>query len=135
MKDEINTYTDLYVWKIAHALRLSIYKIVPFLPKDEKYNIISQIKRSSCSIASNIAEGYGRYHFQENIQFCRQARGSLDETKDHLIFIVDATLMSNPAQNEEAQKLIITCDSIKYVLNAYISSLIKQKSSNQDENL
>ncbi|UOB19482.1 four helix bundle protein [Abyssalbus ytuae] len=47
---------------------------MPKLPDNEKYNLISQIRRSSRSIGTNISERFGRYHFHENIQFCRIAR-------------------------------------------------------------
>lgn len=58
-------------------------------PKEERFELTKQIKRSSRSVTANIAEGYGRHHHQENIQFCRQARGSLTETLDHLITATD----------------------------------------------
>ena len=61
-------FTKLDAWKMANEIRLKSYILVKFLPKDEKYNLISQLKRSSCSIAANIAEGHGRFHYQENIQ-------------------------------------------------------------------
>jgi four helix bundle protein len=54
------------------------------LPTEEKYNVISQMRRAALSVTNNIAEGHGRYHFQENIQFLRQSRGSLDELLDDL---------------------------------------------------
>ena len=90
MDNKFGDFTNLDVWKLSHELRLKVYVLAKFLPADEKYGLTSQIKRSADSTGANIAEGHGRYHFQENIQFCRQARGSLDETRDHLIFIKDA---------------------------------------------
>lgn len=45
----------------------------------EKYELVSQMRRASRSVTHNIAEGYGRFHYQENIQFCRISRGSLHE--------------------------------------------------------
>ena len=83
--DKINDFTDIKAWQLAHNLKLEIYDIIKIPPNSEKFNRISQLRRSICSISANIAEGYGRYHYQENIQFCRQARGSLDESRDHLI--------------------------------------------------
>ncbi len=81
---QFKSFEDLEVWRLAHELRLKVYTLTRFLPDDEKYGISSQIKRSATSVAANIAEGHGRYHFQENIQFCRQARGSLAETRDYI---------------------------------------------------
>jgi len=57
--------------------------------KFETYNLKPQILSSSRSITANIAEGFGRFHHQENIQFCRQARGSLSETLEHAITAFD----------------------------------------------
>lgn len=122
--EEFKDFTDLDVWKLAHELRLKVYIIAKYLPKDENFNIISQIKRSATSVPANIAEGYGRYHYQENIQFCRQARGSLVETKDHLIFIKDSKLIKKTSSIEH---LIDLCDEVRQKLNGYISYLKKRK--------
>lgn len=58
-------------------------------PKSEEYLLKAQSLDSSRSITANIAEGFGRYHHQENIQFSRQSRGSLDETLEHMIAAYD----------------------------------------------
>lgn len=120
-------FTQLDVWKLAHELRLKVYILSKFLPKDELYGITSQIKRSADSIGANIAEGHGRFHFQENIQFCRQARGSLEETKDHLMFIKDAELIK---KKSSIDYLLQLCEQTKLKLNGYINYLQKCKHQN-----
>ena len=100
--------------------------MVKYMPQEEKYGITSQVCRSVSSIAANIAEGHGRFHFQENIQYCRQARGSLLETKDHLIFIRDATLLVD-ISHEGIDELLELCNTIHAKLNGYISYLKKRK--------
>jgi len=60
-----------------------------YFPKSEEYHLKSQALDSSRSVTANIAEGFGRFHHQENIQFCRQSRGSLDETLEHIITAYD----------------------------------------------
>ncbi|PIR75836.1 MAG: four helix bundle protein [Candidatus Magasanikbacteria bacterium CG_4_9_14_0_2_um_filter_42_11] len=87
-----------------------------------------QVCRSVSSIAANIAEGHGRFHFQENIQFCRQARGSLLETKDHLIFIRDAQLLVG-VSHEGIDELLELCVQIYAKLNGYIAYLKKRKNN------
>ena len=82
-------FKDLNVWKEARIFKNEISILCKTFPKDENFRLIDQLKRASRSITANIAEGYGRYHFQENIQFCRQARGSLMECLDHLICVSD----------------------------------------------
>ena len=81
---KINSFEDLEVYKLAREFRKRIYQLTKKLPKKEKYNLVGQMERAAVSLTNNIAEGYGRYHFQENIQFCRQSRGSLCELIDDL---------------------------------------------------
>jgi len=66
-----------------------ISKLAEGFPEHEKFSLTAQIKRSSRSITANIAEGYGRFHYKETIQFFRQSRGSLFETLDHLTTAID----------------------------------------------
>lgn len=93
------------------------------MPSAEKFDLISQIKRSSRSVGANISEGYGRFHFQENIQFCRIARGSLFETLDHGIVALDEGYISEKELNE----LRIIHNKTLLILNGYIKYLKNQK--------
>jgi|SaaInlStandDraft_5_1057022.scaffolds.fasta_scaffold340859_1 four helix bundle protein len=132
MEGKYKDFTDLDIWKLGHEIRKDIYKITDKLPKSEEYNLKSQSRRSSCSISSNIAEGHGRYHYQENIQYCRQARGSLDETRDHLLAI--GGLYEN--LKDESAIIINKCLLLKPKINGYISFLVdckKKKGYNVDE--
>lgn len=83
-KSEIATFEDLLVWKVSRDLRKRIPVLCKQLPEQEKFKLKDQMLRASRSVTANIAEGYGRFYFQENIQYCRQARGSLYELIDHL---------------------------------------------------
>lgn len=71
------TFEDLEAYKLARAFRKQIFGLIRMLPDEEKYNLVNQMRRAATSLTNNIAEGHGRFHYQENIQFCRQARGSL----------------------------------------------------------
>jgi four helix bundle protein len=73
----IRDFKDLEVWKAARDLRREFYILAKVLPDVEKYGLASQIRRAATSVTANIAEGFGRYGYQENAQSCRQARGSL----------------------------------------------------------
>jgi len=64
------------------------------LPAFERYRLTDQLIRASRSITNNIAEGYGRFHFKENIQFCRISRGSIYECIDHLYCCLDEKLIN-----------------------------------------
>ncbi|SEF58596.1 four helix bundle protein [Algoriphagus boritolerans] len=75
----IRTFEDLEVWKKGRDVRLFVQTVVKKFPAEEKFALTLQIRKSSRSITNNIAEGYGRFFYQENIQFCRISRGSLTE--------------------------------------------------------
>lgn len=77
-------------------------KIITNLPKEEKYNLDIQIRKAAISTTANIAEGYGRYHYQEGIQFYRIARASLYELKDHLLSCFDLNFIGDEEMNEGA---------------------------------
>ncbi len=80
------SFEKLKVWQKAHQLSLDIHKkLLPLMPKEEKYGLSDQLRRSSKSIGANIAEGAGRYYYMDNVRFCYNARGSLDEILNHLI--------------------------------------------------
>src|SRR5688572_20634120 len=89
------SFEELKVWQQCREFRKSITLLTKKFPPEEKFKLVDQIVRSARSVTANIAEGHGRYHFQENIQFCRQARGSLSETMDHLITENDEGYINN----------------------------------------
>ena len=80
---------DFELYKAAREFRKRGYKILRSLPNDEKYCLGSQMRRAAISVTNNIAEGHGRWHFQENIQFCRIARGSVEELIDDFNICLD----------------------------------------------
>ena len=102
---EIRSFEDLECWKCATELRRNISNMVKTFPSTEKYALTDQIIRASRSVTNNIAEGYGRFHFQENIQFCRHSRGSLYEVVDHLIIAKDEKYISEE-EYETYKKLL-----------------------------
>ena len=111
------------VWILTRNFRKKISVLSKSFPNDEKYRLIDQILRSSRSVTSNIAEGFGRYHYQENIQFCRQARGSLIETLDHLYVALDEEYIS-PECFSSLKHDLLTCQKL---INGYIFFLNKKK--------
>nr|CAJ74007.1 conserved hypothetical protein [Candidatus Kuenenia stuttgartiensis] len=118
-----STFETLEVWKKARELRKEISILTKALPSDERFRLADQLVRASRSVTANIAEGHGRYHFQENIQFCRQARGSLYEVLDHLTVALDENYISEEEFNILKTKIFVV---IK-ILNGYISYLKKRK--------
>lgn len=122
----ISTFEDLECWRLGRDIRRSISAIVKDLPDHEKFTLSSQLSRASRSITNNIAEGYGRFHYQENVQFCRISRGSAYEIIDHLLVAYDEQYI-NEKKLVESRKLI---DHFLKVLNGYINYLVKAKSNN-----
>ncbi|WP_258097228.1 four helix bundle protein [Marinoscillum pacificum] len=120
---EHRSFTDLEIWKRGRELRKDVFMLSKTFPKEEKYDLVSQIVRSSRSVCANIAEGHGRFHFQENIQFCRVARGSISETLDHMTcaldceYIDESTLIGYKERIEELTRMI----------NGYINYLKRMK--------
>ncbi|WP_125717950.1 four helix bundle protein [Flavobacterium ustbae] len=120
----LKSFEDLECWKAARELRIFVSQnILPKFQIDEKYALTSQLKRSSRSVSDNIAEGFGRYHYQENIQFCRIARGSLTEALNQVITALD----ENYIEEDLLQKFRERFERTKAILNGYINYLAKTK--------
>lgn len=83
------SFEKLEVYILARKFRKKIYKLTKELPEGERYNLISQMCKAAVSLTNNIAEGHGRFHYQENIQFLRQSRGSLEELIDDINVCID----------------------------------------------
>ncbi len=125
------SFEELACWQEARILRNFVKDgIIPKLPNSEKFELVSQIRRSSRSIGNNIAEGFGRFHYQENIQFCRTASGSLNETLDHIIIALDEAYITG----EEFEKYKDLHYSTLKILNGYIKYLKDSKFKEQKPN-
>ena len=117
-------FTDLEVYKACRAFRKKISKTAKtYFPPEEKWRLTDQILRSSRSVTSQIAEGHGRYHYQENIQFCRVGRGSHSETLEHLITAFDEEYITE----EKLKELKADWDHCLKLLNGYINYLQNKK--------
>jgi four helix bundle protein len=121
----VRDFTDLETWQLARELRQDVYAACRAFPKDEAYGLTSQIKRVASSVTANIAEGFGRFSYQENIQFCRQGRGSVYEVRDHLITATDEGFLSTEKLGELDAKAI----SVIKLLNGYIRATTLRKNA------
>src|SRR5467141_3156577 len=77
-------FEDLETYQTAREFRKAMYRVAKRLPEEEKFALASQIRRAAVSLTNNIAEGHGRFHYLEQIKFCLNARGSLEELLDDL---------------------------------------------------
>lgn len=86
------------------------------LPRDDQYNLGSQMRRAAVSLTSNLAEGYGRFHFQENMQFCRQSRGPMYELLEDLNICKDESYVTDDGYESYRKDAF----RVLKVLNGYI---------------
>ncbi len=122
-------FEGLKVWQKAHQLMLDVHKkLIPLLPSEEKWDLASQVRRSSKSIGANIAEGYGRHYYMDNVRFCYNARGSLDETVNHFRDALDLKYCPEALYRELRNQ----ADEIRKLLNGYISWLKTQKTGEKE---
>jgi four helix bundle protein len=120
-KQSLQSFEELDCYKECRTLRIQISEVLSKWPSEEKYRLSDQILRSSRSVTANIAEGFGRHHHQENLQYCRQARGSLTETLEHLITAKDEKLISDDGFVSLREQLELCWK----LLNGYIGYLQK----------
>jgi four helix bundle protein len=118
---KLNTFEDLDCWQAARAFRVEVSALCKTLPKQEDYRLKDQLVRASRSVPANIAEGFGRQHPQENLQFCRQARGSHMEVLEHLNCAADEEYLPP----DKYQGMRASWDSVRGLLGGYISYLEK----------
>lgn len=116
-----NSFEKLVVWQKAHNFVLEIYSITKMFPSDEKYVLVSQLRRSSSSIAANIVEGNERKTKKEFIQFLYTSKASLSETKYHLLLAKDLNYLNNNSY----VKLIKDANEIGKMINGLINYLKK----------
>jgi four helix bundle protein len=112
-------YRDLIVWQKAIELTICIYKLTRRLPKDELYGLVSQMRRASVSVASNIAEGRGRLNPGEFRQFLGLAQGSIYELQTQLIVVRKLGLAQDEAI-KEAERL---SNEVSKMLGSFIQTL------------
>ncbi len=110
---------DLEVYKLSEELSDMIWNIVIKWDYFAKDTLGKQLVKASDSIAANIAEGYGRYHYKENKNFCYFARGSLEETKTWLRKSIRRGLINQ----SKHQELLDIIKKLPKLLNSYIKSI------------
>ena len=116
-------FTELECYKHSRELRKSISILVNKFLKEEKYELASQIKRSSRSVTANIAEGYGRYTYSDTRHFFYISRGSVTETMEHLTTAYDENYITEDILKSKLDK----CETVFKLINGFIAYLDKSK--------
>lgn len=114
-----NDMSKLIVWEKSHELTLNVYKLTNKFPKSEMFGLTSQIRRSAASVPSNIVEGKARNSVKEFIRFLLIARGSLEETRYHLLLAKDLEYITT----NDYTSAISLSDDVGRLLNALIKKL------------
>ena len=117
------SYTELDVWIQSRVLVKSIYEANRVFPKEELFSLVSQMRRSSVSVPSNIAEGIGRNHTKETIQFLHIARGSLYELETQCFISFDLGYVSNLVLDDFLLKIVSCKRLLNGLINYYISKI------------
>ncbi|MCU0641206.1 MAG: four helix bundle protein [Candidatus Margulisbacteria bacterium] len=116
----MKTFRELIVWQKAHRLTLEVYRATRGFPREERYGLVSQVRRSAASTATNIVEGYKRASVKENLRFLNTADGSLEETKYHLLLSRDLGYIGD----DDFKNFELLCDEVGRLLCGYQKALI-----------
>ena len=120
MRDEgIKRFEDLVVWQKSHKLVLKIYKITKNFPQEEKFGLISQMRRASVSVTANIVEGFRKISKRDKINFYNIAQSSSDELRYFVILVKDLGYLNNIKKQEISKDV----DEVGKMLNGLIASI------------
>ena len=120
---KIRSFIDLIVWQLSSQLSKEIAQIVKTFPKSEKYELADDLLRAARSIPANIAEGFGRFHFAEKIQFYNIAKGSTTETQNHLVESYNNEYISDKVEKGYLRRYHV----VEVKLNNLIASTVRAK--------
>ena len=119
----MESWKELEVWRKAHGLVLEIYKLTATFPNDERFRLTDQLCRAAASVAANIVEGQSRQTTKEYIHFLYNARGSLEETRYHLLLAKDLELLDSDVYASLEKEY----ETVSKMLNGLIKSLRRKE--------
>jgi four helix bundle protein len=119
---EYNSFENMTVWQKAMDLAVKIHGLTERLPRKEDFSLTSQMRDSGLSVPGNISEGFGRKHTKDKLNFYYHARGSLAETKSHLIYGHRVGYFTAPELRDFSDLI----NEIWKELNSLINSLSKK---------
>ena len=122
---KLTRFEDLKVWQLAHRLSLDVAELVKTFPKDEKYDLADQMRRSVRSIPSDISEGFGRFHFNDKLTFYERCRSSLDELRNHLQEALGNRYFEEATYKDYSRRT----EEIGYLLNKMMRNVRKARDS------
>lgn len=118
-RNKATSFEDLEVWRESHQLVLDIYKVSKNFPAEEKFGLVSQMRRAAISIPANLAEGFKKRSLKDKSNFYNIAQGSLEEVRYYIILSKDLRYL------DETKELLDSTTEIGRMLNGLISSLLR----------
>ncbi|PMC25381.1 four helix bundle protein [Hoylesella buccalis] len=112
----MGTFRDLSVWQKSMNLTRRVYELTASYPQEERFGLVSQMRRCAVSIPSNISEGYGRETNNEHIRFLYISLGSCNELETQLILSQDLAFVTTNA----CQELVNLVDEVSKMLKSLI---------------
>jgi four helix bundle protein len=126
---KITRFEDLKVWQLAHKLSIDVATLVKSFPKEEKYDLSGQMRRSARSIPSDISEGFGRFHFNDKLTFYERCRASLGELRNHFEEAFDNGYIEKDSYDRFFQKM----NEIGYLVNRMMRNVCRARDSYEAE--
>ena len=114
------TFEEMPVWQDAMDLAQEIFKLTESLPRKEDYGLTAQLRRAALSISANISEGFGRRGSKDKARFYYNARGSITETKNNLIYGKNVGYFND----EDVHPLFERVDEIWKQINCVINAIL-----------
>mgnify|MGYP001560535003 FL=1 len=118
---EIKSFRDLKVWQKAHELVLCVYKITAKFPAEERFGLVSQVRRAVVSVAANIVEGFRRISAKESLRFYDIANASLEELRYEMQVSFDLSYFTKDTFSEVNAKM----EEVSKMLNSWIKSQLQ----------
>jgi four helix bundle protein len=118
---KISHFRQLETWQEAHKLVLMVYRVTKEFPSDERFGLISQMRRAAVSTPANIAEGFKRRGIQDKIRFYNIAEGSLEELKYFFVLSQDLGYISSD------KELMAQANTVGRLLHGLITSTARRK--------
>jgi four helix bundle protein len=126
---KINRFEDLRIWQLAHRLSLDVAELVRNFPKNEKFDLAGQMRRSARSIPSDISEGFGRYHFNDKLTFYERSRASLGELRNHF----QEALGNGYFEEGNFKDYLKRINEIGYLLNRMMANVQRKRDDYENQ--
>jgi four helix bundle protein len=123
------SFEEMPLWRAAHGLAVQVHEVTTSFPKHEVYGLTSQVRRAAVSVAANVAEGFGRYHYRDKLTFYYNSRGSAYETKSHLLYARDVGYLDSDLFEDLAKEV----DGIVRDLNKVIATIRNKAAGSRTE--